>query len=242
MPATGHAKNVANFETAIIVLTDLGAEYNPSQPLIQLSALQAKLAAAKDALAAVDSAGAAKTIAVNERAAAFEALDKFAVNVKRAAEVEVNNDAFTRDLLSIVRKFRSPRAGSAPVDNPATPDTDESLNTHSVSQRSYDSLAAHFARLISLLKVAQPPYNPNEPEMKISGLEAKLAALETKNRAAKTARAQHAATLAARDGVLYHKDTGILKLIKLIKTQLARQPGIDSPAYEQINALEFKKG
>ena len=45
MPATGHAKNVANFETVTIVLNNLGAEYNPSQPLIQLPALQTKLIA-----------------------------------------------------------------------------------------------------------------------------------------------------------------------------------------------------
>jgi len=49
------------------------------------------------------------------------------------------------------------------------------------------------------------------------------------------------ATVRTRDAILYDKDTGVLKLVKLIKTQLARKPGRDSAAYQQINALEFRK-
>ena len=115
MPATGYAKNVANFETATIVLNNLGAVYNPSQPLILLPALQTKLTEAKTALADVDAAEAAKKIAVNERAAEFDRLQKLAVNVKRTAEVEVNDEAFTEDLAAVIRKLRGDRAGQAPV-------------------------------------------------------------------------------------------------------------------------------
>jgi len=45
----------------------------------------------------------------------------------------------------------------------------------------------------------------------------------------------------ARDAVLYDLATGVLKLVKLIKTYLARVPGKDSAAYQQVNALKFKK-
>ncbi len=63
MADTGHAKNVANFETVIIILVGLGAVYDPSQALIMLAALQALLTGAKAAIAAVKSAEAAETIA-----------------------------------------------------------------------------------------------------------------------------------------------------------------------------------
>ncbi len=239
--ATGHAKNVANFETVVITVTALGAVYNPSQPLIQLAALQTKLAAAKQAMQTVDAAEAAKKIAVNARADEFADISALTVNVKRAAEVDVNDAAFTADLVSIVRRMRGERAGELPVDNPATADIDESkAKTHSVASRGYDNQVAYFADLIALLKT-QPAYAPNETEMQTTTLDGKLSTLEAKNNAAKTATAALGSALDARDAVLYDPDTGVLKLVKLIKAQLARKPGTDSAAYQQIVALDFKR-
>lgn len=238
--STGHAKNVANFETVTIVLLALGAGYNPSQSLILLPALQAKLTAAQKALEAVDTAEATKKVAGNEREAEFEGLTTLAVNIKRTAEVEVNDEAFTRDLQTIVRKFYGGRAGDAPVDDPTTPDINEALNTHSVSSRDYDNLVAYFADLIALLKT-KASYNPNDDEMKITALETKLATLQAKNNAAKAAEIEHGNAIDARDEILYNPATGIIKLVKLIKTQLRRKPGANSAAYQQINALEFRK-
>jgi hypothetical protein len=240
MPSTGHAKNVANFETVTIILLSLGAVYNPSQPLIILSALQARLTAAQNALAAVDTAQAAEKVAGNERFAEFEDLDKLAVNIKREAEVAINDEAFTRDLQTIVRKFYGGRAGEAPVDDPTTPGIDESLKKHSVSSRGYDNLISYFADLIALLKT-QPAYDPLDHDMTIAALETKLASLQTKNNAAKAAEIALGNALDARDEILYNPATGIIKLVKLIKTQLARKPGKTSAAYQQINALEFRK-
>lgn len=238
----GHSKNVANFETIIIILTGLGAIYNPSQTLILLAALQDKLAEAKAAMNALDAWEAAKKVAVNERQAEFEDIEKLAVNIKREAEVSVNDAAFTKDLQTIVRKFTGSAAPGTPkpVDDPSTPNTDESKTGKSVSERSYDKLVAHFADLVALLKT-QPAYNPNDDEYKITTLEAKLAAMQDKNNAVKTANAALGNGQDARDLILYDKDTGVLKLVKLIKTQLARKPGKDSAAYQQINALEFRR-
>lgn len=242
MSETGHAKNVANFETVTIILAGLGANYNPTQALILLAALQTKLAEAKDALNALDAWEAAKKVAVNERQAEYADIQKLAVNIKREAEVAVNDPAFTKDLQTIVRKFTGSAAPGTPkpTDDPATPETDESKTGKSVSERSYDKLVSHFADLIALLKT-QPSYKPNDAEIQIATLETKLAQMEAKNNAAKAAIAATGNGQDARDQILYDKDTGVIKLVKLIKTQLARKPGKDSAAYQHINALEFRK-
>ena len=237
---TGHAKNVANFETSIIVITNLGPVYDPKQPLIKIPALEAKLAEARTALAAAEVARSAMSIAVDEREVEFEDLDKLAVMVKRTAEVEVDDPAFTGDILSIVRKLRGSRAAPKPVDDPATPGLNEAAKTRSVSQRSYDSLISHFSELIELLN-AKGSYNPDNSAVQIAALESKLAALEAKNNAAKAAEAALGSARDTRDEILYNEETGILKLVKLIKTQLLINPGRDSSAYQQINALEFRK-
>ena len=240
MSETGHAKNVANFETTHIILTGLGAGYNTNQPLILLPAVKAKLNAAKSALAAVDAAEAAKKIDVNDRQTEFDGIEKLAVNIKRSVEVEINDETFTRDVLAIIRKFRGGGNGTETPDDPNTLNIDESKPAKSTSQRSYDNLVSHFADLIALLQT-QPAYNPSDPEMQIAALETKLAAMQAKNNAAKTSTAALGNAQDTRDEILYDPETGVLKLVKLIKTQLALNPGKDSAAYQQINALEFRK-
>ena len=74
-----------------------------------------------------------------------------------------------------------------PVDDPSTPDVDESLNTHSVSQQSYDNLADNFSELITLLKTKENEYKPNEDDVKIATLETRLQAMQTANNAANIA-------------------------------------------------------
>jgi len=240
MAETGHAKNVANFETVVIILVGLGAIYNPSQALIMLAALQTVLTAAKAAILAVKAAEAAETTAISERAAEFKGIGKLAVSAKMAAEVDVNDEQFTANLAAITRKFYGGRAGDKLVDDPSTPDIDESLGAHSVSQRSYDSLISHFVSLIELLKT-RPEYNTTDEPVKIATLEAKLARMQAKNNAAIAATAALGNATDARDEILYNPETGILKLVLLIKKQLARIPGKNSAAYQQVNALEFRR-
>ena len=119
---TGHDKNVANLETTIIILTALGAEYAPSQPLITIVALQNLLAQAKAVLTDVDTAEAAKTIAVDEVQAEFKDLDKYAGNIKSNAEIELNDAAFTADLQTIVNSFAPPGRKTGLPDDPLTPE------------------------------------------------------------------------------------------------------------------------
>lgn len=237
---SGHAKNVANFEQIIIILTALGAGYNPSQALILLAALQTKLTEAKAALAAVDEAEAGKAVKTDEVQAEFEGLYKYVVNIKRTAEVELNDAAFTADLQSIVNKFASGSRDTGLPDDPLTPDVDESRTKFSTSQRSRDNQIAHLADILALLKT-RPDYKPNDEEYKVATIEAKLESLTAKDNAAKTADAALDNALDARDTVLYDEADGILKRVKLIKTQLTLKPGKNSAAYQQIAALEFTK-
>lgn len=126
------------------------------------------------------------------------------------------------------------------ADDPSTPDTDESRTEHSTSQRSRDSQIAALADIIALLRF-RTDYNPNDDEYKLTAIEAKHTALNEKNNAARTAVAALGNALDNRDRILYDEETGIIKLVKLIKNQLAIKPGKQSAAYQQISALEFRK-
>jgi hypothetical protein len=236
---SGHAKNVANFEQVIIILTALGTVYNPGQALILLAALQTKLTEAKAALAAVDTAEAEKRLSVNDIQAEEAELDRFMVNIKRTVEVELNNPAFTAEIQSIINRSRPKSRDTGLIDDPSTPE-DESRTAHSLSQSSRDNQIAGLADIIALLRL-RTDFKPNDAEYTLAAIEARFDTLSAKNNAAKASNANLGNTLDARDAVLYDDETGIIKLVKLIKTQLALKPGRESAAYQQINALEFRK-
>ena len=240
MSETGHAKNAANFETVILALVALGAAYNPTQPLILLTALQNRLAATKAAMMAAASTATTKTLAVDARENAYRGIGKFSTALEKAVAVSVNDAAFTADLRTLTRQIKGERAGEKPVENPATPAVDESKNAHSVSHRSYNNIESNFGKVINLLE-ARPEYTTNEPEFQIAALKTRHALMQATNTAAKTAEIAADNDREIRDTLLYNDETGVLALIGLIKKYLDYAFGKDSAVYQQVNALKFKK-
>lgn len=239
MSETGNAKNVANYEQLVNIAGNLGAVYNPSQILIKLNELLAKLGIAKDALGEVNTREAAETEAVNRREAEFAGIGKLATRIGDAVEVNVNDEIFSKDFETFARKLQGRRATEKPVDDPLTPDVDESQSAHSTAQLSYDNLVANFAALIALLKT-RAEYKPNENDLKIATLEAKLAAMQAANDAAKAAILAAETARANRDEILYNPQTGIVNLAKLVKKYVRYTLGANSTAFQQLNALKFR--
>ena len=62
---TGHAKNVANFEQLVIKCTSFDGSFNPSNPSIQLAAMQTVLSQAKECMTALNGAQAITGIATD---------------------------------------------------------------------------------------------------------------------------------------------------------------------------------
>lgn len=238
--ASGHAKNITNFETVTNLLDSLVTVYNPSQTSLLLAALQDRLEEASALLDEIDTALVDKNTRIDEIQAELEDLDGYVANLKRAAELELGDEALTRDLQNIAERL-NPKSRSTPLTGGAfTPGADESRTKLSASQPERGERIAQLAAALALLKTRMD-YDPPAADYKIAGIEAKLAALTAKNAAALAAEAAFASAVAARDRVLYDDETGIIKLVKLIKIQLALKPGKASAAYQQINALEFRK-
>jgi len=238
---SGHNKNVANLETVIIILTNLGADYAPPQVLILLAALQQFLEQLKAAVLGVDEAEAAKTVAVDDVQAAFKDLYQFTVNIKRQAEVEVNDPAFTKNIQTIVNKFSSSGRDTGMDDDPSTPGIDESKTTQSQSQRSRDSQLAHLADLVALLKT-RAEYKGLGTPYATAAIDAKIATLSAANNAATAANAALGTKLDLRNRLLYDdKPNCLLTRITLIKSYVALKFGKNSAAYKQIAALEFRR-
>jgi len=93
---------------------------------------------------------------------------------------------------------------------------------------------ANFETLIVILDELGTHYNPVQTLLLRAVLRAKLEEAKAVFDEADTSQA-------ACEQILYDPETGILRLVKLIKAQLAKKPGKTSPAYRQIDALEFRK-
>lgn len=236
---SGHNKNVANLQTLTIILNNLGIQYEPPQDLIKLPEMQTLLTASQSALGEVDTAQAAKAIAVDEVQAEFDGLQKYAVNIKRQAQVELNDPAFTANLQSIVNNFTPPGRKTGVPDDPLTP-VDESRTPQSQSQRSRANQIAYLADISALLKT-KSEYKAVGTPYTVAAIDVKIAALTAKQNADNAAAAALGSKLDARDAVMYDDETGIIPRVKLIKTYIILKFSKDSTIYQQINALEFRK-
>ena len=238
---SGHNKNVANLQTVTIILNNLGSEYEPPQDLIKLPALQNLLTDSQTMLGEVDTAQASKSVAVDEVQAEFDDLPKYVVNIKRQAQVEMNDSAFTDNLQTIVNNFSPSGRKTGVPDDPSTPDIDESRTSQSQSQRSRDNQIAYLTDVSALLKT-KPAYKADGTPYEVAAIDTKIASLTAKSNAANAAAAVALGSkLDARDAVMYDDATGIIPRIKLLKPYLILKFGKDSAAYQQINALEFRK-
>lgn len=240
MNEAGTAKNIANYANYISIVTTFGTVYKPPIPQISIAALQSKLADYEAAKDAVTPKASAETIALNERQAVFEQLSDLIMRVVAAAAVSVNDQLFSNDLRTIARKGLGRRATKKVKDDPATPDVDESKQSISASQMTFDSRIASFEELINLL-TSSGLYNPNEDDLKISALETFLADLKAKNSAAVNAQNEARAARIARDETLYNDIDGIIALANLVKKYVKSLFGVNSPQYKQLTALKFKK-
>ena len=214
MAETGHARNVEHFGTMIVFVDGWGAAYNPSNAAIELAALQAKLAAALNAIDAVTTAVAPWKVNVNFRENKFAGISQLVTRVVNSFAASGAEDNAIEDAKGYQRKINGSRATALPEDDPETPEDESQGN--SVSQRSYTQLVEHFDNLIELLD-NDANYAPNETELQITQLQARSAELKDANEAVVATRVPVSNARLARNAVLYDDKEGLVELAGLVK-------------------------
>lgn len=239
MSETGHAKNIEHFGTMISFVQGYGAAYDPSNAAIALSALEAKLAAASATINAVITAMAPWKTKVNDRETVYEGIRKLVTRIVNSFAASGAPQNAIDDARGFKRKIDGARAKALPKDDPETPEDESKGN--SVSQRSYTQVADNFEELIAFLNDQSTFYKPNEVDLQISTLEAKLASMKAANAAVVTAATPLSNARLARNEEMYAKDTGLVDLAALVKKYVKSVYGADSPQFKQISGLEFRR-
>ena len=234
----GNAINVANFEDLISICTGYGAPYNPVKQTLTLSELTNKHMLAKAAMSAVSSALPANTNAINARELVFAPLTKLVTRIPYAVVASDAPANAVADVKTLVRKLQGRRATPKIKDDPATPQ-DESANSISSSQQSFDNRVEFLDKLIQLLAVL-PGYKPNEPELTAPSLTTLLADMKAANTAVINSETPLTNARIKRNDELYNPQTGLVAVANAVKAYVKSVFGLSSPQYKQLNKLKFK--
>ncbi len=237
----GHAKNLANCSELISDAQSFGAAYNPPKASIQVSSMQAQLAACRKALDGVDACLSAYKIAVAARKAAFSILSRYAsriLNILKSTDTTRYVDESAR---SIVRKIQGTRATPRLTEEEKKAQIDagkEPPVEYSSSQLSFDNRVENLNKLTKFL-AGIPEYTPNEEDLKLTGIIAVYNDLDAKNTAVRTAESQLAAARILRDNLLYKPITGLIDIASDAKTYIKAVFGPSSAQYKKVARLEF---
>lgn len=238
---TGHAKNVANFEDLISFCNGYGASYNPSKEALKIANLQTQLTASQNVLKEVKITQTAFNNATNARMDLFKPIKSLATKIINALDATDASAETVKDARTINRKIQgqraTPKAGTTPpsAENPATPPD----KTISSSQQSYDQQIEHLDKLIELL-ASDGNYKPNEADLTLAAIQAKLAALKTANTAVFNSYTNWSNSRIARSTILYNALTGLVTTALDVKKYVKSIYGATSPQYKQVSKLEFK--
>ena len=233
----GHAKNVANFQDLIEFVTGYGATYNPSKNSLKLPQLVALKATAETKLTDVISKYTAYNNKVNERMVAFSNLKSLSTRLVNALQTTDATTQTINDAKTFNRKMQGKKASASQT--PTDPNA-PAPKTISTSQQSYDQLIQHLAGLKSVLE-EESSYTPNETDLQVATIDAKIADLTAKNTAVSTAYTNISNSRISRNETLYTSDNGIFETASEVKKYIKSVFGASSPQYNQVSGIKFSK-
>jgi len=237
---TGHAKNMANFAQLLIKCSSYDGSFNPSNPAIQLPALQNTLSLGKDSIASVNGAEGVLSNAIAGRGLAFNPFSKLITRVGNAAKASGAPQLTVDQVMALIRKLQGRRATPKKTDaeKQAAAEAGKEIVEVSSSQTSFDSLLNNFDKLIKLL-VTIPEYAPNESELTIAALTAYCEELKAKNLAVANFETALTRLRIDRNTLLYTEVTGITDVANAVKLYIKSVFGATSPQYKQVSSLKF---
>lgn len=238
---TGHARNVANFDSLISSVIAFGQAYNPSKESIKLPALQSLQSAAKESLHNLYVAQAAHSNAVGAREDAFAPLSKLATRIYNSLRASDTSEQVDQTAQSVIRKLQGRRASAkiSPEEKKTLEEQGIEVNQISASQMSYNSRISNFDRLITLLLII-PEYKPNETDLQVATLQALSLQLKSKNTDVMNTSISLYNHRMVRNKILYDKNTGLIDIAFDSKIYIKSVFGATSPQFKQVSKLYFK--
>jgi hypothetical protein len=242
MPGTsekGHAKNVANLSKLIEVCKGFGTKYNPAKTALKVANLETKLTDSKADLQSVKDTNQAESTVRNNRKVSFKGKNKLSTRFLAALKTsEGVSDETIEDAASINKKVQGERITDLPTIN-NTEGTPEKDNTISTAQLSYTNIVDHYKKYRTLIVSLGANYAPNETDVNLASLTAKITEWETLNEQVDTAETASKNALIKRDKNFYTEKTGIPDLGADVKEYVKSVFGAGSPEHKMVTKISF---
>lgn len=229
-----HAQNVANFEDLISRCVGFGLSYNPSLNAIKIASLNTLRTNAQNSIANHNTAKVAYTIAVDDKEIIFDPLKSLATRIMNALKASGANELIIKDIRSINYKIQGVRVKAIALNENEI----DAAKHISVSRQSVDSMIEHFSKLIDLLS-SVPAYQPNENDLSVVGLNAKLGAMKTTNTAVINTTTNLLNAIIARNILLYERSAGLVFVANEVKFYVKSVFGARSPEYKEVSSIKF---
>lgn len=234
---TGHAKNLANFQTLIQFVSGYGTTYNPTKDTLKIPQLNLIASNAHAKLSDVIQKNSEYNNTVNNRVIAFQNLRTLSTRLVNALQATHASKETIKDAKGYNRKLQGKKALSAAVVSDLDTPAPVKIST---SQQSFDMQIQHFNALITVLQ-SEISYKPNETELKISNLTAKQSFLELKNKEVSLAYVNVSNSRIMRDRTLYGSEIGLVDVATEVKKYVKSVYGAKSPEFEMIKGIRFRK-
>lgn len=236
MAESTDAKFLGNFRREIDIFK-ADTNYNPSNPKLKVSALEAQYAAGLAAVNDIPPVLHPHKININTR----QELAAAAVTLTRRVRGILKSSGATakevEDGMTLIRKVLGQRASAAVEDDPNTPEN-EALKSHSAAQLSYDSQTGNVRSLGEYLG-SVTAYTPNENDLKPSALTALADQMQASTDAVSASFPPLANKRRTRDELLYTNEDAIYVTARAAKEYYKGLYGVNSPQFKQISGLIF---
>ena len=244
MPSTsekGHAKNAANLSKLIEVCKGFGTKYNPAKTVLKMENLETKLTDSKADLQDIkDTAQAEKTVR-NNRKASFKERTKLSTRYLAAIKIsEGISDETIENATSIHKKVRGERITDLPKAK-TTEGTPTEDNTISTAQLSFTNIVDHYKKYKTLITSLGTNYAPNETDINLAALTAKITEWETLNNQVDKVETASKNALIKRNKNFYSDKTGIPDLGADVKEYVKSVYGAGSPEHKLVSKISFTK-
>lgn len=234
---TGHNKNLQNFKRFIKFIERNTPPYNPVKEKNKLLNLKSLSSRADKAHTKVIETNAPIIVLTNSRQTLYLPMKPLSTSVIQALEGITDDKKIVADARRYVRKIHGKFSKPKTKDDQEGQETEETISN---SQQSYDSLREHLFKIIELLKNV-PEYIPNEEHLTTDALQDYLDQLNAVEDEITELNGPYNAALNERDKVFYETDESLVPVTQSVKVYLKSLFGIKSLLYDEASTYKFKK-
>lgn len=233
------SNSISNFGTLITTCKGYKQKYNPSNPWLQISSLEALRNRTSSSILDVRNAKRFFDDAVIHRRLLFGPLSKLASRLFSSFKVTNAPKARIDDLQAYIRKIQGTKVSGTSA-TPPPEGFENAPKTISTAQLGYVNKVNHLENLISVLE-SEPSYAPNEADLQVETLKKLAADMKAANEAVAEANDSYNTALNARNALLYAAENGMMATALDVKDYVKSVFTATSPEYKKVSKLPFRQ-